>query len=78
VRHAHARQCAISLTLDQALNLAVTDDGCGFLANHHAGVGLTSMRERAAELGGICVVQPAPGGGTQVLVKLPLPKEKDD
>jgi len=33
------------------------------------------MRERAAELGGSCVVEPAPKAGTQVLVHLPLPKE---
>jgi nitrate/nitrite-specific signal transduction histidine kinase len=30
------------------------------------------MRERAAELGGTCVVEPAAGGGTRVLVWLPL------
>jgi two-component system NarL family sensor kinase len=38
-------------------------------------VGLSSMRERASELGGSCVVERAPEGGTRVLVRLPLPKE---
>ena len=31
------------------------------------------MRERAAELGGSCVIEPLPGGGTRVLARLPLP-----
>jgi signal transduction histidine kinase len=39
-----------------------------------AGVGLSSMRERAAEMGGTCVVDDAPGGGTRVLARLPLPE----
>ena len=32
-------------------------------------------RERAAELGGSCVIETEPGRGMRVLVKLPLPKE---
>jgi signal transduction histidine kinase len=38
-----------------------------------AGVGLVSLRERAAELGGRCSVTAAPGGGTVVRAELPLP-----
>jgi nitrate/nitrite-specific signal transduction histidine kinase len=34
-------------------------------------VGLSSMRERAAELGGTCVIEPAPSGGARVLARLP-------
>jgi two-component system NarL family sensor kinase len=37
-----------------------------------AGVGLTSMRERTAELGGTCVIEPVPTGGTRIAVRLPL------
>jgi signal transduction histidine kinase len=37
-------------------------------------VGLTSMRERATELGGSFVVEPHPEGGTLVRARLPLPK----
>ena len=39
---------------------------------HRAGVGLTSMRERAEELGGSCTLQPRPGGGSIVSARLPL------
>lgn len=37
------------------------------------GVGLSSMRERAEELGGRCTVRPLPGGGTVVEATLPVP-----
>jgi len=72
VRHAQARSCVITLALEDALCLEVIDDGCGVPAEHRAGVGLTSMRERAAELGGTCVIEPAPGAGTRIYARLPL------
>ncbi|MFQ5859423.1 MAG: ATP-binding protein [Anaerolineae bacterium] len=71
----HARECVVRLTLDDALQLEITDDGVGLPAGYHAGVGLTSMRERAAELGGVCVVEARAEGGTQVLAQLPLSRE---
>ena len=72
VRHAEARRCAVRLWLDGALCLEVQDDGRGLPAGHRRGVGLVSMRERAAELGGACTVEPRPGGGTRVQATLPL------
>jgi signal transduction histidine kinase len=75
VRHARARTCVVRLVVDESVTLEIVDDGVGILAERSAGVGLSSMRERAAELGGNCVVEPAPKGGTQVLVRLPLSKE---
>jgi len=35
-------------------------------------VGLSSMRERAEELGGTLVLSAAPGGGSRVLATIPL------
>ena len=57
------------------MRLEITDDGVGLAPDYRAGVGVLSMRERAVELGGICVVEPRPGGGTAVRVSLPLPQE---
>ena len=71
-RHAHARHCAIRLSLDESLQLEVVDDGCGLPVYIRAGVGLQSMRERAAELGGSCVVEAVTPAGTRVRAMLPL------
>ena len=75
VRHARAKTCAVGLAVDEGVALEVTDDGIGISREQTAGVGLLSMRERAAELGGTCVIEPVPEGGTRVSVWLPLPKE---
>ena len=75
VRHAQARTAVVRLALDEpagALRLEVADDGRGLPASPRAGVGLASMRERAAELGGACTVESRPGGGTRVSARLPL------
>jgi len=74
VRHAGARSCAVALLYDDAaavLTVTVTDDGRGPPADARAGVGLTSMRERAEELGGTLRVEAAPGSGTRVAASLP-------
>ncbi len=74
VRHAQARTCTVHLALDgETLRIEVDDDGRGIPPTRRAGVGLASMRERAAELDGDCVVDAAPGGGTRVVAHLPLP-----
>jgi signal transduction histidine kinase len=74
-RHAHAHACKVRLAITDAFHLEISDDGVGFPAESCAGVGLLSMRERAAESGGSCRVESAPGRGTSILVHLPLAKE---
>ena len=74
-RHARARTCRVRLSVDEAacaLLLEITDDGIGMSTGRRAGVGLSSMRERAVELGGACEVEPIPPAGTRVLARLPL------
>jgi two-component system NarL family sensor kinase len=75
-RHARARACRVRLSLGDAkgtLELEIVDDGVGMPEDRRAGVGMTSMSERAAELGGKCTLTPAPAGGTRVAACLPLP-----
>ena len=73
IHHAHAHQCTIHLSIEKDLVLEICDDGQGFPPAHRSGVGLTSMRERAEELGGTCTIAAVPEGGTCVLARLPLP-----
>ena len=75
VRHAHARNCTVRLSLLDELRLEIADDGVGLQAEQHTGVGLLSMRVRATEVGGSCEIEPLPDHGTRVLARLPLPKE---
>lgn len=71
-RHAHATRAVVRLSLGEELRVEIADDGVGIPDAPQSGVGLTSMRERAAELGGTCDFLAAPDGGTLVRVRLPL------
>jgi signal transduction histidine kinase len=72
IRHAQAQMCIVHLALAEVLQVEIIDDGIGVPPDHHAGVGLRSMRERAAELGGTCVIEALAGGGTRVCARLPV------
>ncbi|MFJ2029161.1 histidine kinase [Streptosporangium sp. NPDC087985] len=72
-KHARARSAVVSLRRGDSLVVRVQDDGNGLPSGPRSGVGLLSMRERAAELGGTCVIGKAPGGGTLVEAVLPIP-----
>lgn len=67
-KHAGARHVAITLRQESGcLRLQVTDDGAGFEPAHVVeGHGLTSLRHRAAALGGELELTSRPGGGTTV------------
>ncbi|MBB5084199.1 sensor histidine kinase [Nonomuraea endophytica] len=73
--HRHAAATSVTVAVERCqdrLLVRVRDDGRGLPAQPPAGIGLRSMRERAAELGGCCVIRHAEGGGTIVEVDLPL------
>jgi two-component system NarL family sensor kinase len=72
IRHADARHCRVRIIANTALEVEVTDDGHGWDGRLMPGVGIQSMRERAADLGGTLTIEPVPGGGTSVLARLPL------
>jgi signal transduction histidine kinase len=72
VRHAAARRCQVRISKDGELRLEICDDGSGIPEHPVAGVGLVSMQERAAELGGSCTIARGPQGGTVVTAALPL------
>ncbi|MFE9168965.1 sensor histidine kinase [Streptomyces kebangsaanensis] len=73
VRHSDGRQCRVHLDASvRELVLRVDDDGTS-AGPWPPGVGVTAMRERAAELGGSCQAGPSPGGGA-VTARFPLPE----
>ncbi|GAA0400347.1 hypothetical protein Acor_22960 [Acrocarpospora corrugata] len=74
-RHARASEARLRLAADGgALTVEVTDNGRG--PDGKAGVGTVSMRDRAAELGGWCTIEPCREGGTRVLAILPAQRGK--
>ena len=87
-QHADARRCRVTLTwLDGEVALDVADDGVGFDPDHGAdgtgatagtGVGLAGLRERAAGVGGQATVESAPGEGTVVALRIPIPRAADE
>jgi signal transduction histidine kinase len=54
--------------------LDVSDDGVGFDAqgDFPGHLGLRSMRERAARLGGTLTIASAPGKGTSIRARIPV------
>lgn len=73
VRHSNAKNCRVTVRrADGKLHVEVVDDGRGLPNVPGPGLGLSSMRERAAEVGGTCTITPHPGGGTVVCAQLPV------
>ena len=72
-RHASARAVGVEVRVAGAKVVArITDDGVGMPSSVEPGVGLGSMRARAAELGGSLDIHSATGEGTAVTLTLPL------
>jgi len=78
-KHAEANTVNIQLLGDsKSIRLIVEDDGKGFLINRleprideRHGMGLVSMRERAASFNGLLMLDSRPGRGTEIIVEIP-------
>ena len=70
VRHSSASTVRLRLVWDGELRCEVLDDGA-VNGSWRSGVGISSMRERAAELGGRCDVGSGPDGG-HVRISVPV------
>jgi signal transduction histidine kinase len=71
-RHSGASTCVVRIASNGGLDVEVRDDGRGLPADFRPGVGLISMRERVAELGGTFTVEPAVPAGTRIHAHLPV------
>ena len=78
VRHSGARRIHMEITFGaDAVTLRIDDDGCGFegerSANDEDGhYGLTTMKERAEEVGGTLAIRTTAGKGTSIEAVIPL------
>jgi signal transduction histidine kinase len=76
VKHAQAKRVDIRLGVRQGeIVLELTDDGVGFdpQAEYSGHMGLNSMRERAAQIGGTLEIMSETGQGAVVRVRIPAP-----
>jgi PAS domain S-box-containing protein len=74
VKHARAKMVSLRLDPDDGgVVLEVADDGVGFDPHiaYPGHLGLVSMRERAAELGGELSIRSGPGEGARLRVRIP-------
>jgi signal transduction histidine kinase len=82
IRHSDAHRVdVVAAIAGDVLTLSIADNGRGFDLNDQAiaaaedtehGIGLSTMRERATTLGGVCEIHSQPGEGTLVRVRVPL------
>jgi signal transduction histidine kinase len=73
VRHAAASRITVELQVEDGdVVVRVRDDGRGFDSSAGDGVGLSSMRARAADIGAALKIAGADGGGTEVRLAIPL------
>jgi signal transduction histidine kinase/chemotaxis methyl-accepting protein methylase len=79
IEHAEVSRAKVALrSVDDALEIRVSDEGCGFRPPEpNAGVrgqgyGLAGVREEMTWLGGALSIQTAPGRGTEVQLRVPL------
>ncbi|HKQ63147.1 MAG TPA: two-component regulator propeller domain-containing protein [Candidatus Polarisedimenticolaceae bacterium] len=74
-RHSGCTRVAVALRrAGRKIELSVSDDGAGFAPAEGGveGTGLSSMRRRAAEIGGTLRIDTVAGGGTTVRLSVPL------
>lgn len=75
LRHAHADEAVVRMEwLDDRLRVTIRDNGSGFdpeQAANPTSLGLLSMRERAAAIGGTLEIASKPGLGTAVIFERP-------
>jgi signal transduction histidine kinase len=72
IHHSGANRCTVNLQANGWFEIEVRDNGNGIPEHFIPGVGVRSMRDRSAELGGNLSIKNTPEGGTQVTAKLPL------
>jgi signal transduction histidine kinase len=77
VKHSGAERAEVSARAgDGVLRVEIRDDGVGG-ARPGAGTGLVGLRDRVDALAGTLAIESPPGGGTRIVLTLPLPGPSD-
>ncbi|KAF0108062.1 MAG: two-component sensor histidine kinase [Anaerolineaceae bacterium] len=72
LRHARARNVHIrAMQEGESLNIAIKDDGNGFIPGSSSGYGLQNMRDRARLLNSRLEINAKPGQGSQITLEIP-------
>ena len=75
LKHSHAHAVTVELHFTEGETaLEIHDDGVGFnpdLSSAGGGMGLASIRERAAKIGGVVEIESHPGKGTHIRIRVP-------
>lgn len=78
MKHARATQVRVHAVHDEerrCIDMRICDNGCGFEAEAtQAGRGLNNMHYRAEQIGAVLRISSTPGQGTEVTLRLPLPR----
>jgi signal transduction histidine kinase len=83
-KHAQANQCTVNINVHagRELHIEVIDNGIGLPTSNNllgnGGIGMHSIRERTAELGGQCFFEKLDSGGTRVRALLPFLQEEEN
>ncbi len=83
VKHAHARNAAVSLHFRKSvIRVHIRDDGSGFdvqealsSKDRPRGLGLLGMKERVELMNGTLTIRSRPGSGTEIAIEIPLTQE---
>jgi signal transduction histidine kinase/ligand-binding sensor domain-containing protein len=81
-KHSHATDAFIRIKrVERTILFTVKDNGKGFVVKKSdrtagSGLGLKLIQERAQMMGGEAVIKSAPGHGTQITIKLMLPRQR--
>ncbi|HEX5024650.1 MAG TPA: histidine kinase [Agriterribacter sp.] len=72
IKHAHATSVHVGFTVDQYFSITISDNGVGFdpSATHSYSNGLRNIKQRLANIQGLCII--SNNNGTSVLLKSPL------
>ncbi|MEO7754802.1 MAG: GAF domain-containing protein, partial [Terracoccus sp.] len=76
-RHARASSAWVRVSVGQAVEVDVVDDGVG-MEGHQPRSGLVNLHARAEAAGGSLLVEPGEHGGTRLCWQVPAPLRDDD